>query len=458
VLPFAPLLNGLIGDLGLKKLSLFFFAGLLAASSACWAGVTPKGASHYKIRWEEVEKPPSATGAAWDGFRRNMSAQGFTDLKIEHETIAGLENGFPRVLQSAAHTLELNAWDFEKRLTRAHYEKLADAHDVGSQLLANLGFLLEIENFKVEKFLSAVFRPNGQLSVRDTSLLLGWSHLWIESPRAVDWALRILDASDDWAVVWWFIDRLPEADRDRFGEQISQRLQAKVESSRTTPLSEEADFLITAAAYVPELYQPLSFKRRLARMGWNGNSPRAAYPALVTDQIQLLLHESYYAGNCSQMSYGHFGTLGVIKPRVTELWKNTILISVGGAIVGAMKRVGDSSMVALRNVRNSDGKQVLSIGGVYLLPLGLVPLLPFQTGEDGTWVAVELSELRVKPHQFLMNQNAWDHFNTDQWRRDLGVTKTRAIEMGENKFQEMTVEAVLKNLDCVRALLEQGRK
>jgi hypothetical protein len=437
----------------MKKCFWVFSVCAFAASSALANLIVPKAKSHYKIEWAELAEIPDAVGPLWGEFRSNLELLGYKAEKINLEIIPSIENRFSTVVSTAAEALGMSDWDYERKLKGSDYRKLAN-DPICQEIVAGLGFWLEIENFNSEKFLDAVFSSLGNVAGEAMTYLLGWSHLWLDSERGLKRALEILKQDEPWPLLPWVLDRLKGADRETLGEKIKEFLQLQVERVRGLPLAEEALFLMQVSARIPEKYQPSGFKRRLARMGWNGNGRNAPYPALVTDNIELLHCGSHYAGNCQNMSWGHLQTLGIAKPRSND-WKNSIVISVQGQIVGALKLVGDSSMVALRNVRNSDGKQVLSIGGVYHLPLDLVANLPERVLQNSKWLGVNLDHLSVKPADFLLNASAWPNIPEHYWTRLLGIKEAEIQGMENENLKLRATQAVLENLNCARLLLQQ---
>ena len=108
------------------------------------------------------------------------------------------------------------------------------------------------------------------------------------------------------------------------------------------------------------------------------------------------------------------------------------LLHVNGVLIGAIKLTGERSMLALRDVQNTNGETVLSIGGVYsftdtfkksvLYPTanqvlkenGIDPTHLGNTVLDDPHVrvlSINVTSLTVMPETFLLNRN---HLELDQ--------------------------------------------
>lgn len=101
------------------------------------------------------------------------------------------------------------------------------------------------------------------------------------------------------------------------------------------------------------------------------------------------------AGECDLLEPGHKDTVLEKSDENPEQFKQNTLIALDSEIVGSVKHVGNTSMLALRDVENN-GRFVMKKGWTYRIPARLSNNLK-NTPEVEEWSILETDRLEVRP-------------------------------------------------------------
>lgn len=123
---------------------------------------------------------------------------------------------------------------------------------------------------------------------------------------------------------------------------------------------------------------------------------------LESDSIVPLFDVDDFSGKCPDMEKFHLLALGldrlfskyVVDEAPDEIYGRGALIYVGGKLVGFLKKAGNPSMLALRTVKDSQGRYPLILGGVYILP---AKIYMAATRKTGIFPRIELDTLSAFP-------------------------------------------------------------
>ncbi len=123
-------------------------------------------------------------------------------------------------------------------------------------------------------------------------------------------------------------------------------------------------------------------------------------PYLV-DEVQQVRHVDHFAGGCSKMTRWHISSLLHETDWGPEAYGDVVLISVKGTLVGSLEMVGEHSLLALKNIKDSNQKLPLVAGGVYVPRKEIVDKAKAIFVSQGKWAHMDLDKLRVRPLRFL---------------------------------------------------------
>ncbi len=443
------------------------FRLLILASLSIW--VLPSLAAQSRtsakpaevVKWIGQGEIPTTPEIDWGPYTENMRELGFAPEAIS-QRIASLKAGHYSGVFQVRHVLTAPDWLWSDGLSREQLDQLCKIPHLTHQIFEQLGLWAGVKGFNPTHCIKKWLSDSGPVSDDYLLGLMAWSHLWLKSRSERSIAQYIWKLWPSYWVAGWLLRHLTEKGRDRVAETTLQSTDVETEGDPTD--------LLTMASHLPANAQPPSLRRRFLR-GWY--NPKK-FPPIVLDEIRTILHGSHHAGTCQNMSHGHLETLGV-GPKEEPLadLRNTILIRVQGHLVGALKMVGDKSMIALRNVVNSNGDTTLCFGGVYLLPLALVERLSaIPRHIENEWTGIDLADLAVKPSTFLLNENAWNTINRQTLLRlAKQSTKGKQAKTIERAFDTDSMESteiltkrirskiwpeLLQELDCIRSLLERS--
>lgn len=369
---------------------------VLATCPAGAADLLPK--SQYCTRWlnlainlNETAEPSSTRTPMWQGYYDNMVLLGYPNKFIE-DKIAKLIGNWPVVVEI------MKQYEEGSQPTPGH-------------VLEYLGFWANVPGFNATAYVVNFLHTTKVVDDTKLKALILWSHVWIRSPyHGSQSALSIVNhflfgIQTSVIIPYNWLSRAFGVSQSKLNPLYSKYiLQYFHEDARYS--SDQNSALLKVLATVPTKIVPKTMMKKAAL--W---LDLVKYPPVTINSVNYCQQGYHSTGICEFMANGHLGTLGIIDSKYSKKRKN-IFVKVDGYVVGSFKRTGDKSMVALRNVVDSEGRLVLALGGVYqvsyLLAEGL-DKLPLASTK--TWTGVELSELRVHPSTFMMNEEAWSTTN-----------------------------------------------
>lgn len=129
------------------------------------------------------------------------------------------------------------------------------------------------------------------------------------------------------------------------------------------------------------------------------HQPLLRYKSTRSDAIQHTLMDEY-AGSCDWLDTYHDMTL-FYSPE--SFYGQTSPLIVDGLFVGTVKRVGDNSLLALRNVVDKEGRLALAFGVVYEPPL---EIQREAEKEERPFAPLHVDKLDVQAIRILKPENA----------------------------------------------------
>lgn len=256
---------------------------------------------------------------------------------------------------------------------------------------------------------------NEKLSAYVQEILTQFSSQWLQGPKGTERAILFYRLSYNPIDVVWLSKALPEDRREEFRQAVQQTIQQRFQSLKAAPGLHRAEhYFVRLVSVTPLIWIPeevLSYmKATWLTLG--------KYRPKVMRSITAVETGTEDAGDCILMTKGHFTTLEldscmestkVRKDFLEGYPKETTLIRVRGVLVGALKQTGSASMIALRNITDSEGRLVLAMGGVYEMDSDQASraLVEYEI-DKRNWPVLRLSRLKVKAHSFLFNSNAYE--------------------------------------------------
>lgn len=408
----------------------------------------------------------------WTRIRENMVSLGYSKAIVDKK-LNGIDLDEETLLERIRQTLGAPAWHWRHGFNEGTVRKLgmAEGHNYNSeQLLAALPILGSLRGMNIPLFIQNFLKEKTSLDEDNQKLLSFYAPLWLTGPLALENAKmyykKVQDGEQNVASKWltW---NLPERIKPRFLHYLQQRIRA--EFGKNFGEDDAWDDLKVTAA-LPWEKMPANIRRYLVDT-W---VDLEKYPPITLDSIHHITSGYHYAGNCEYMSNGHMKTLGLPHRENCgrgfndkDEYKQSVLIEVDGQLVGSLKRVGDHSMVALRNVFDSTGRLVLAMGGVYHIGQGIYDRLPHES-RNGRWPRVNLKQLLVHPHSYMLNDNGWESEMNAPLLLRVGLdefTKEELVEMfDDNGGYSISLQsdkrtpiwdAMLARLNKVREQLER---
>lgn len=241
--------------------------------------------------------------------------------------------------------------------------------------------------------------------------IVKWAPIW----QNTQWQSAIEDAMierifSSWAwgdyssILQWMIDN-SSGERLKFLKGKAREW-IEIHTHRFSISHRGSSGALSSVSLLPFEELPENFRRELTA-NWIDFE---ANPPLRLQTIKPLYVDSFYAGDCPQMFLGHM--CSSLFPIFSETQKPTpplpwdlqrlasegpkfLTVRVGGHVIGTVKKIGDNSMLALRNVLDEKGRLILIAGGVYKLPRQVLRS-PVSEMSD-----LNLPELQVRPNEFL---------------------------------------------------------
>lgn len=341
-----------------------------------------------------------AINVDWDAFRKNATLLGLNSDQIE-EKITQF-----RYLTASSAIETLRSFHVEigakrKQLRVRDYKALSEF--LGD--LDQIGLYASLEGIDKGRLFTSVAKDANGAGKVEAFLL--WAHLWLDGPDGMSVAKTLWSNTKSLKLAWLVFQRVKGPAREEFGTMVRNDLAAMSNSNQIFNYDDEFEATLKLAHYIPKEFLPSNLIEDIYGRWINIKE----FPPLEISAVSNCLIGFEDAGNCEYMTNGHFGTLGLTFEQSGD-HRNSILIFVGGHLIGSFKLTGDPSMIGLRNVVDKKGNLLVAIGGVYRLPVALVESLRNVTIDQSEWSAVNLSELALNPSTFLLNDNAFSDTNS----------------------------------------------
>ena len=411
----------------------------------------------------------------WTPVVESFAEAGYPE-RIAREKLEELswDEGF--VLDSVRRVVDDSQWDWGDKLTRKDVVALARSPDFGFYhrdfILKNLPYWHSFKGFDatifVNEWLKAKAKENHGLDEEQVNYLRRYAKLWLKGELGFKNAQMFFEQLQEVQDVSWMSKQLPSARRRKIERLIRREIQRDFFQKKDADIASED---LVYSSMLPWANLPADVRDYMAE----NYIDLEAYKPIKLDSIHLISNGYHGAGNCQMMTNGHVNSLGLHNPECDEgaigfeEYKNAILIRVRGKLIGSLKLVGDNSMIALRNVFDSNGRLVLAMGGVYHIDKTTFDRMDIQRSRSRNWKSVRLNSLGVHPHSFLLNEAAWTSTNATQLLQIAAEAMTRDELLAiirqlpdHNVFEseeseEMRKKAwtgLLKALDRVRNELE----
>lgn len=408
----------------------------------------------------------------WSSIRENMVALGYSPGIVDKK-LKAINFNEEEILQRFREASQRPEWTWGDGLTDKLMKELGanEGRNYSSEeFLSQLPIFASFRGMNIPLVINSFLKSKDSLDEDNQKILSFYAPLWLSGPLALANAKlfyqKVQDGEQN-VVSKWLSWNLPQRNQRSFTRFLQQRIRA---TYGNTYGEDEAwdDLKMTAA--LPWKNMPANVKRYLE----NNWVDLEKYPPITLDSVRHITSGYHYAGNCEYMSNGHMKTLGLPHRETChpgfnskDEYKESVLIEVDGQLVGSLKRVGDHSMVALRNVFDSTGRLVLALGGVYHIGQGIYDSLP-GASRNGRWPRVNLKELLVHPHSYLLNNNGWESEMNAPLLMRVGLdefTKEELVEMfSDDGYHSISLDsdkripiwdAMLARLNKVREDLER---
>jgi hypothetical protein len=424
----------------------------------------------------------------WRGFYENLRLLGYPDKVITEKRKELIEN-WPSVSQNLVRNRSVGYnstyfpygqlgylasspndsqsdekdWYPIMGLTLAQIENLKTRPSV---VLGHLGYWANIKGFNATAFVEMHLR-HGSVTQSDLKNLMYWSHVWVGGIRAPAKFIRRLLAhfkSTEHFVPYSWLTRtfkLPERSIRKIYTDYLLGLRKSVKKDQM-PV-----YLLQILSNIPLHAIPKPIQDDLH--SW---IDLLQYPPIQMNSVHFCNSGYKETGDCEYMTNGHLSSLGIFEKSKDD--KKNVFIMVDGLVVGSFKRTGDPSMIALRNVVDSEGKLILAIGGVYHINYDTADTLESVKVKNGQlWKVAKLDQLYLHPSTFLFNENTWDDLNfvpiLKAMRRQLPNENLLDIlfefaedqSLDKQKQLELTSTTwplLIEKLDLVRQQLESKTK
>lgn len=410
----------------------------------------------------------------WLAIRENMVTLGYSENIVDKKLkeVTWDEEATRTKIEEITGVL---GWTWKRGLNDeivAELGRKEGSNYYSEQFLAALPILASFRGMDIPLLINNFLKVKDNLDEDNQKLLSFYAPLWLKGPKALENAKlfykKVQDGEQN-VVSKWLSWNLPDRIKPRFLSYLQQRIRA--DFGKTYGEDDAWDDLKVTAA-LPWAKMPANIKRYLV----NTWVELEKYPPITLDSIHHITSGYHYAGNCEYMANGHMKSLGLAHRQDcspdfndTDGYKSSVLIEVNGQLVGSLKRLGDHSMIALRNVFDSSGRLVLAMGGVYHLGQGIYDSLPSKS-RNGRWPRVNLNQLLVHPHTYMLNDNGWQgDINTglllrvglDEYTKedlvamfDTDRGNYHSVSLDDEKRTPIW-DAILAKIDAVRKSLER---
>ncbi len=452
-----------IGTRGVAQFVLLFFSfNVYAVQYVGVPGACEQVLRGLDSRYKTIE--PLNTKVDWSAVKENMQSIGYPK-HIVREKLTDIDWDASLARTTIRIYAEDKNWQWGDEiapkvmrnlgfgnLPTTEPDLLTKSYYGSEQVIASLPYWFSIQGFDTAEFVYAYLlryeRSGSSISEDEMKALLQYAPLWISGPRALINAKRFYSQLED------------KMNATLIAKFLSRRQQVKFFKYLRTQVSQDHAAEIDESSYEDYAMRDIRFtsvlpwrklpERVRSSLSEDWGVDLRKYPAVRIDSIHMIGNNSYQdAGNCEMMTNGHMNSLGLhLDPGCrsdigSEEWKESVLIRVNGTLVGSLKLVGDPSMLALRNVMDSNGRLVLAMGGVYHIEKNLYrEIVNKRRNANGRWRSVNVDTLGVHPHSYMLNDNAWTDTNKYQMIKVLGddisreelVSIIREMIRGDDNF------------------------
>ncbi len=123
---------------------------------------------------------------------------------------------------------------------------------------------------------------------------------------------------------------------------------------------------------------------------------------IISDRVTSVRRINNFAGECLALEDSHIKTF-------LEMRGGSVLMYIDDTLVGALKMVGDPSMLALRTIRSSQGAYPLVAGGVYGVESHISDF-GFGIHRSESFTAMKVYGLRLFPLRFFRHGGDFQNF------------------------------------------------
>jgi hypothetical protein len=349
----------------------------------------------------------------WSAVLDNMEAIGYP-RNIARAKLREIEWDNQSALDNIRIALGKPTWRWGTPLTAR--DSKAIVHNAPYRFLNALPIWDSLNGFNTAEAVRAYMEHQTYIDEDDQKLLASYAPLWMTGRHATANILKFFELSktEDGGAFALQISKNFEG-RKRVERAVRRHILDQIGELRDAEDSapgETADSFLAMVSALPYDNLPASF-RRSAEKHWLALDK---YRPLRLNSVSHIASGYEHAGDCEMMTNGHLNSLGLAcASSENDEWKESVLVRVEGHIVGSLKLVGDPSMIALRNVKNSTGQLVLALGGVYHVSKDAYAEIE-KRGRRGFrgWRVVDFDHLAVHPHSFMLNSNGWSSGNTSQ--------------------------------------------
>lgn len=346
-----------------------------------------------------------STKTDWAAVRANLLHLGYPD-RIATKKLNELPFYRGDAHSQIREAIQDQTWNGVRPLTEGEYIALVKDSSLAVEILKSLPLWSGFQGFDPAAFVAISlqygnFWRNRYDGTDDFNL---WAPLWADHIHGVASATRFLAVTELPVSLPWLLSffKNSEAAQEEITKAYIQNISVRLKDSEYS----DESIIVSAATHLSMSLWPADLVRVVQE-----RVDLKKYPPVTLSSVETCERGYKEAGDCQIMTKAHLDTLGVFpkKYAAPEVWRSTVLIRVNGVLVGAIKREGDPSMLALRNVINANGQLVLMMGATYHLSKDLYALIDaqFVHKPKHRWIGVDLEQLTVHPNSFLLNQASW---------------------------------------------------
>lgn len=405
-----------------RQFSLFVLLAFISPNSAL---ATPEFIAVPESCATILRAYAGTTSIDWTDIVENMKRLGYPE-HIAKTKLQNIRFDAAQALEIIRAALEKEKWQFGQRLSSKDAEAIGIelANWYANTFLETLPFWAAIPHFRLQQTVYS-YMQHTDLDDEEQLALMQFAPLWLKGRLGLQNAKLFLQASsvdsdEQYLDLTWLTKHLPAA----AGRQISNQFRAELNATfnrNKAFTARGAQIHLQLATIIP--WSKLTTEMREVLQKWIN---LRKYQPLRTNSIQLISRGFESAGDCEYMANGHIESLGLDRnckesDRNSRDFRRNVFIKVNGHVVGSLKRVGNPSMIALRNVVDEDGRLVLAMGGVYHVAKDIYDKL----SSRNNWEQVEVDSLQIHPKAFMLNVTAWSEINISKLVRMISADLSR---------------------------------